>query len=436
MLKNLVSVLGKHIVMLVMGVVLGVLALLAVHLLPTEPMVENVQWSLEMIEKEFDDEWLITGYQTTMTGNFTDCLMLEHAIYSNEAHTILEQALQMYRAETYDNEMDPEGWWPGYSLKDYVEGVEQPREVSYSRYWHGYLVVLKPLLLLTTFNNIRLINAAFQLILVGMVMIALGKKNAHSLAGAFLVSLPFMFFFSTFSSLSLSVCFYIMHISVLIQCKWGEQFEQKSIYAMFFFVIGMITAYFDFLTYPLITLGYPLCIYLYFNGSGLKQDIKKMLTYSVEWGIGYGGMWASKWLVTDALIGSATIQNALENAALKVQSAGNESRISGFGQVIVKCAGAYANWCFLIIGLAVMLVLVVKMRKCGLNLVRKNLQKAIVFIAVSVFPFAWWFVMQSHSEGHWQFTCRIFSLTVFACVTGMLKLCEGEESKSENVTSL
>lgn len=156
-----------HVLVLLSGAILGLAALLLVHLLPCAPMREHVYWSLGMIEKEFDDEILIEGYPSTLTGNFTDCLMLEHAVYSSDKHTVFEQALHMYRAESFDASGGEDGWWPGYSLRDYLTGIPQAREVSYSRYWHGYLVFLKPFLYLTSFNTIRLLQASVQIIITG-----------------------------------------------------------------------------------------------------------------------------------------------------------------------------------------------------------------------------------------------------------------------------
>lgn len=162
--KKITKTMKYHIIVLLSGVALGLGALLIVHLLPCTSMKEHVYWSLEMIEKEFDDEVLIEGYRSTLTGNFTDCLMLEYAVYSSDQHSLMEQVLNMYRSESCPEE---DGWWPGYSLKDYLTGTPQPREVSYSRYWHGYLIFLKPLLFLTSFNTIRLFQAAVQLLIWG-----------------------------------------------------------------------------------------------------------------------------------------------------------------------------------------------------------------------------------------------------------------------------
>lgn len=150
--KTILVTVMKDMGLVAAGVVLGLIALLLVHLLPTAPMWEHVYWSFEMIEKEFDDEILVEGYTATWTGDFTDCLMLEHAIYESENHSVLEQTLNMCRSESC---AETDGWWPGYSLKDYLEKIPQAQEVEYSRYWHGYLLVLKPLLYITTFNTIR-----------------------------------------------------------------------------------------------------------------------------------------------------------------------------------------------------------------------------------------------------------------------------------------
>ena len=411
-------------IVLVIGSVLGLLALIAVHMLPVQPMQANVYWSLGMIEKEFSDEVLIDGYNATLTGNFTDCLMLEHAVYSNDEHTVLEQVLNMYRAESYYDEFYEDGWWPGQSLVDYLYGTAQPREVTYGRYWHGYLVILKPLLYLTNVNTIRLLNASLQLILAGFVAVELGKKGSSVFAKAFMISLPFMFFVSSFSSLSLSICLYIMLGAMLVQCKWGNILSVNSRYMYFFLVVGMITAYLDFLTYPLVTLAYPLCVCLYFESDKTKQGIKKIFIYSLEWMIGYGGMWAAKWVLSDLLIGSTTIKDALINVFTRTQSAENTTRFSGFFLVLSKNLQVYLNWGFILLLIVLAIVFVVKIFKTGIKNVIRNLSSGIVFFIVAVSPLVWYFVLENHSEQHWPFTCRIMAISVFAGITGVNRIFE------------
>ncbi len=426
-MKKINHIIIDHIKILLLGIVLGLFALILVHLLPTEPIKENILKSMYMIEKEFADNDLISGNHASLTGSFTDCLMLQYAAYTNEEHGLLEQVLLMYRSETCYEENFPDGWWPGYSLRDYLTGVEQPREVKYARYWHGYLVILKPLLLFADFDDIRLINSTLQLVLTGAIIIILERKNAHLLAKSWLVSLPFMYFFSTFASLSLSVCFYIMHAAVLVQMFMDEKLYHKNRYYEFFLVLGIVTAYFDLLTYPLVVLGYPLCVYFYFHWEDFKLNLRKLVAFSLEWVVGYGVMWASKWVIADVVTGEAIIEKALKAILERSDSAKTAGRMDGFVQVLICNVKAYSNWSFLLFVVAVVGVLLymcIKARK----VILQNLSGAAIYFVIAVFPFVWYFVMQNHSEEHWQFTCRILALTVFAGVTGAMKLCENKHN--------
>lgn len=408
MKKALLRIVRNDILLLLGGSILGLTALLLVFLLPLGPMQTHVYWSLGMIEKEFTDEVLVDGYPSTMTGNFTDCLMLEHAVYRSENHGLLEQVLHMYRGESCEEG----GWWPGQSLRDYLEGVSQPREASYARYWHGYLVILKPLLLLTSVNTLRLLNSAIQLLLIGCVIVGLCRRDASQLAMGFLLSLPFLFWVSTYASLSLSICFYIMVLSLLIQLKWDSRLASKGLYGEFFLTIGMATSYFDFLTYPLVTLVFPLTLSLYLHGGDLGRRMRAVLGYSAQWFVGYMGLWASKWVLTDLLTGSSAIRDALNTLHTRTYCAEGHSRIDGFVSVIGKNIQPYGNWCFIglvVIGLALLLRGVVRKEIKG----RKPVE-FIPFILLALYPLIWFFVTQNHSEQHWQFTCRIFACSVFA----------------------
>lgn len=416
----------KDLLLFFSGIALGLIALLLVHLLPVKPMQKHIYWSLPMIEKEFEDEVLVEGYCSTLTGSFTDCLMLEHAVYESKNHSLLEQTLHMYRAESYEAD---DGWWPGHSLKDYLENTPQPREVAYARYWHGYLVILKPLLLLTSFNTLRLLNSAIQLLLTGCIVIGFCRKNASPLAMGFLFSLPFLFFVSTYASLSLSICFYIMAFSLLVQIKFDSYFYEKNLYSEFFLVVGMATSYFDFLTYPLITLGFPLCAYLYLHDESVRYSFRKLSAYSAHWFGGYMGYWASKWVLCDLLTESTTICDAVSTLKTRTYSAAGYSRLTGFFSVLQKNIQPYSNWCYVIlIGIALIMLLFRLRKQCT---IRKNLHKAAPFVFLSLYPLFWFFVTQNHSEQHWQYTCRIFACSMFAAYAGCAKIMKNRNEQRQ-----
>lgn len=361
-----------HVLILILAPAIGLLLLFLVHLLPVDRMKENVYWSLEMIEQEFTDEIAVDGYPATLTGNFTDCLMLQYAIYDRSEHTALEQTLRMFRSEAYAaTDEGDDGWWPGYSLVGYLQGEEQ-REVEYPRYWHGYLVVLKPLLFFTSFNSVRLLNSALQLLLVGYIVLKLSKRAAYSTATAYLLSLPFMFYVSTYASLSLSICFYVMNLALLFQLRWEQQLFEENTYGLFFLVVGICTSYFDLLTYPVITLVYPLCLFFVFHKNTMKWNLSKMVLYSLEWGTGYVCMWASKWLLTDMLSGGGVIKDALDTVRIRSQSVENVSRLEGFWDVVSLQIQPYSNCCYFVLILLLLICVAVKAFRLGISVISKR----------------------------------------------------------------
>ena len=98
---------------ILLGGILGTLLLWVIHLLPVDRMRVHVYQSLSMLREEFTDSLVIKGYEATLTGSFTDCLMLENTIYYNDAHSTFEQAMMMYRKDLGEGE----GGAPGTSVE-------------------------------------------------------------------------------------------------------------------------------------------------------------------------------------------------------------------------------------------------------------------------------------------------------------------------------
>jgi hypothetical protein len=422
--KRIFKIIRNNVIMIAAGAAAGLFLLFIVHCIPLDRMAYHVWQSLPMIEYEFEHESLVENYPGSFIGNFTDCLMLENSIYENDSHTVMEQMLFMYRGESGTGE----GWAPGYSLSDYLSGVTQTREESYARYWHGYLVILKPLLYLTTFNSIRMIQAALQLVLTGLLIVALSKKGNDFLGKAFVLSLPFMYFFSLYASLSLSICFYIMTAAVLTQTLFHDKVYGAGYYCEFFVLIGMATAYFDFLTYPLITLIYPLCVYLWLSASTGKKAYIDIVKYTVEWSVGYAGLWASKWIITDCLYGEGIIKDAVNTMLERTSSVGKIETGAGFSDVLASNLEMFKGWGFylLIAGIVIWIFCMAVKNKLRKTNFAKGVivKKALPYILVGLYPFIWFFFTQNHSYEHAVFTCRILSASVFAFICAAGKICE------------
>ena len=100
MIKTLMKQIGISSTIIVSGAVMGLVLLVLVHYIPIEPMREHMKHSMNMIEKEFEDSVKVDGYPGSLSGVFTDCLMLHYSIYENEEHPLLDQVVHMYRTES------------------------------------------------------------------------------------------------------------------------------------------------------------------------------------------------------------------------------------------------------------------------------------------------------------------------------------------------
>lgn len=406
----------KNLMVLGVSIVAGFMLLLLVHLLPTEKMQENVYWSKDTILAEFEEQLVIDGYEPTMTGSFTDCLMLQHAIYHSGEHSALEQAMSMYRSESC-----PEGgdaWWAGQSLIDYLDGVKQPKEAQYPRYWHGYLVVLKPLLMLTSLNGLRMLGAMLLTTLVGVVLMVCGYQKKTGLGIAIVAALPFMFYGTSFMSLSLSICVYLALGAVLavLLSKKAESFP------ILFLLIGIMTAYFDFLTFPLVTLGFPLCAAVYGRECEAKEQWKRAAVCFMEWGIGYAVMWGGKWVLADLFTQTNTVKDAFRTMFTRAGSAQGQGRFSGFFEVLYSNLSPYLNIAFALFALGIAVCLLLFLFRRNIARTQNRLQNASVFLCIALLPFAWWFVMQNHSQEHWAYTCRNFAVVILAVILAVVEL--------------
>ena len=234
--------------------------------------------------------------------------------------------------------------------------------------------------------------------------------------------MPFLYFFSLYYSLSLSICFYVLAIILLVQQSWHERLVRNHHYGEFFLIAGMATSYFDFLTYPLVMLGFPLVVALYWEDCGWKKALCKLVNYSLEWSVGYLGFWACKWILTDILTGGSVIQDALENLLIRTDVAESKSFVSGFLYVLQLNVSVYLNWPFAFLILGIVIVLLRRLWK-NKECVIKDAKwpEALVIGLVALFSFGWFLLTQNHSEQHWVYTFKIFSVSVFAAVCAVEK---------------
>ena len=404
-LRNLGLTLGS----LLAAILAGAVLMTAVYALPTARMRHNVSISLPYILAEGDRYQWAPYHNGTELDGFTDSIMLLNAVYEGKG-TALHDAMVNPRAEFV-----PGDSVPVESLSRYAQGGEDYREVTYARYWHGYLLFLKPLLLFFTPSDIRLLNMTVQLILAAVVL-ALSCKR-----GGFALAIPLGAGLLCLNPISTALCFQYTDVYLLLLVFAAgmlllESYRKSWGWLMYLW-LGILTGFFDFLTYPVAALGILLVVDLMLGSGSAWEKIRKMLTNSLLWLLGYGGMWAGKWVCASMLTEQNVIADGLKNVLGRT---GGEVQAKSIGitQVIWQNLQNYVNP----MGkLLVLLLLTVLLWALISKRVRFCLswQKVLPLLAVALYPAVWYIALRNHSMIHAYMTHRDLAVTVCALCCGV-----------------
>lgn len=348
----------------------------------------------------------LDGTMSKLLDNHTDTIMLGSALYHKPDSSVLERALNVYRAQ-YDDAL------PSYCLLAYVNDYEGVSVASYPRYWHGYLVFLKPLLLFTDYLGFRTLNKILLLSLTAAVIGVLVKRGQKRAVLPFVTAVLFLRPSAVAYSLQYSTIFYTSITALLVMVLWNEKLKQGHRFLFFFLILGILTNYLDFLTYPIATLGFSAAMYLCLQDSlSCREKLRSILLYSLAWALGYFGMWIAKWSLASLLLRENVFADALKQAQFRMSDS-----ISGhvFTRLDVFSRNFMVGFDHIEVLACVIftVTLLYGIWVCGFH-IKRFLLHGIPYVLVCLMPFAWYTVLQNHSFVHPAFTYRSLAVFVFA----------------------
>ena len=422
----------KTILILIIGTIVGVLLLVGVYLLPTGRMERNVRDSLPLLERETSYIHLLPNVDMSELDNFTDALMLNNAVYKGNESAV-DKAMHVYLDKVSDSTNMVEALRNHYTLEKPID------KSAYTRYWHGYLVFLKPLLMLFSYENIRVLNSLFQPLLVILIAILFYKKQKEKYILPYIFSLFMLSPFTVMFSMQFSTIFYITNIAVASLLLFNDKLKEKNYYKYFFLIVGMLTSYFDLLTYPLVAFGLPMIVYLILREEkDLFNSFKDFIINSIMWVVGYLGLWAAKITVGSILTGENFFRSAV--GALKTRTSFEvvSSKITTDDEINKNFNIIFNKpHILLLILLAIYVIyLIIKFKP---KVKKNNIIKIIPFLLLVPIPYMWYFVASNHSFIHAFFAYRIQIITVFAFFAGVIYFIEKgivtEDKKSKKKKS-
>lgn len=301
-------------------------------------------------------------------------------------------------------------------LYDTVNENDLYESFEYARYWHGYLVYLRPLLVIFNYEEITVLSLVIFGGLLCITSFFIWKKIGKFPAIALILACLCSDIFFITGSINEILCFdlaFIFSIYLLLKKDSSKLLSE-------FFIFGSITNFFDFLTNPIVTYGIPIVIYFMIIFRENKKSFKDVFLFylksSILWIMGYALTWISKWIITDVLLNRGIISNAIQQIRFRT----NINNISK-GEFF-KLLGEYlSNGIFLInitfLGLFLITFIDKKRNKLDEQVCSKKVCILAYFIALFI-PFVWFIVVLQHSYVHIFFTYRniivyIFSMEIF-----------------------
>lgn len=335
---------------------LGYVLLILAFCLPVQPIRNNIRESYYSYYMEQDYyEWSYDNV-TSRIDNCTDSLMLQESGFLGIGNPFVD-ALNCSRLHYDGTELQSGDMIWAISSDSFAEA----EIIYYTRYWYGYLIWLKPILLLLNPAEIRILNMIMQISCLALAFYLIGKRLHIKYAIAFLISIIALNPITTAMCLEYTSMYFIAVIgAIVVMCS--RKSRDKDYWKNFLW-LGIVTVYFDYLTFPIVSLGIPLILLLLLRKETFKDSLITAIGSSCSWGIGYACMWSEKWILASVI----TRKNSIADAALavKLRTADNALVEAGLEKITLldvwkKNIGVYVNEINLLI-LIIIVVLIIFM---------------------------------------------------------------------------
>ena len=227
---------------------------------------------------------------------------------------------------------------------DFIDVVENEKHANtqYLRYWHGSMLILRPLLIVFNIEQIYLLNKIALSVLTLVLFIMLFKKS-KKVAFVFLLALILVSSWYVAFCIEYSTTFYIMLIASIIFIIIDDKNKASITNAnskllKLSLITGIITCFVDFLTTEILTLFVPLAIRKEEKRlDSLKETFKFVLKLCILWFFGYAGMFVAKWVLSSIILNINAFDYIKEYAVLRIsglQGLSNHKEL--YGRVIPK----------------------------------------------------------------------------------------------------
>lgn len=362
------------------------LSMTLVYCIPTSWIQDNVEKSLAVMETEGERPMYAFYRHSAIVDNHTDMLMYESLIQN----------------------------------RDYYNPIQASVSINqYPRYWHGYQVILRPLTVIFQVQELRYLGMMLFYILFFWSAWLIGQKTKPINAMLYVVTIASAYLGAVATCFQYLTTFFVLFVSLIVLL--GRYDKEKTMHFMlYFFVVGMIENFFDFLTYPIITLGIPLIVLLWIRVRDVQANFKGnfmfMFKSSAIWGLGYALTWIAKWGITTVVLGVRYFWRTMSVVQYRLEGSEDEpldrlgtirKNLKAWMNVQDEGVISWSKIVLLILLAAIILVIWKKVKDI------KTIGAYLPILFVALYPYIWYLVMSNHSQIHYWYTYRAQLVALF-----------------------
>ena len=392
----------------VLAVCFGLLC--AAAAVPDGRLEKNLISSADKMAARPPHEHLQKSFYSSVCDNYADAVLL--GVAANMSSDDLPRS-------ALDTRYYDDGFGPAVGIKATVDG--KPANIDYTRYWHGSLVFVRPLLAVADISGIRLVGSVVIALLFAADAVYLLYKKQKAACVIFLVSAVLVSFWYVFTTLEYMSVFIIMLAALPLFVKYADNSRALTLISV---GTGTLTAFADFLTAETLTILVPLVMAFFVRaGRGEKPDKKDSLVTALScmagWGVAYLATFAAKWVLASAALGRDVSSDAVAAAELRVN--GMEEEFSSPIEMMFSALGANLSMLaptdqkvsavWILIWLAAFTAVCVMISLSGTR--RHNLPKAVM-IVIALIPIIRFCLLMNHSYLHNFFTYRALMPSIMA----------------------
>lgn len=406
-----------------LGLLIGFLYLTA--FIPRTAFRENLLLSAEYLyENESEFYRLRENDRRTEIHNYADVITF-NIMYSIEGEDLWDQLMMSPFYSDNVNGEYPMIWL----LKERIEGEKQA-DTIYDRYWHGSMLLLRPLFCVFTITQIRVLMLVVSMGLLLLLSIGLWKKKQKSFA----VSLWIAAIMTGYPMVSYCVEYFMVWLIMLgISLAAMRLYDRIEAVTKLVIISGVCCAFFDFLTTETVALVIPLAIVCCLRArdgliKNFMQGIKWVAWWCFLWVISYLGTLGTKWSLSSLVIGQERFSTAI---AMMLGRQGAETIYAG--NLSQPMAALLTNLRLMfgltdkvtLEGLMIGVLLVAGALSCVIYLFRKSGKACVLpglLFVLGCIPVVRILVLNNHSLEHCFFVYRALFSSIVCAIIGIAEV--------------